>query len=30
MSEEEKEEAFVDYMKYGYHHPSMTKVAEKP
>ena len=28
MSEEEKEEAFMDYMKYGYHHPSMTKEVE--
>ena len=29
MSEEEKEEAFLDYMKHGYHHPSMTKEVEE-
>ena len=28
MSDEEKEGAFVDYMRKGYHHPSMTKVVE--
>ena len=28
LSEEEKEEAFMDYMKHGYHHPSMTKEVE--
>jgi hypothetical protein len=26
---EEKEEAFLHYMKYGYHHPSMTKEVEE-
>ena len=28
MNEEEKELAFMDYMRHGYHHPSMTKVIE--
>ena len=28
LNEEEKEEAFLDYMRKGYHHPSMTKVVE--
>ena len=28
LSEEGKEEAFMDYMKHGYHHPSMTKEVE--
>ncbi len=29
MNEEEKEEAFLHYMKFGYHHPSMTKEVEE-
>ena len=29
MSEDEKEEAFMDYIKHGYHHPSMTKEVEE-
>ena len=29
MSEEEKEIAFMNYMKHGYHHPSMTKEVEQ-
>ena len=28
MTEEEKEMAFLEYMKLGYHHPSMTKIIE--
>jgi hypothetical protein len=28
MDEEEKEEAFMHYLKRGYHHPSMTKEVE--
>ena len=28
MTDEEKKGAFVDYMRKGYHHPSMTKVVE--
>ena len=28
MNEEEKELAFMEYMRHGYHHPSMTKVIE--
>ena len=28
MNDEEKEEAFMDYMRKGYHHPSMTKIVE--
>ena len=28
LNEEEKETAFLDYMRNGYHHPSMTKVVE--
>ena len=29
MNEEEKDEAFMHYMKFGYHHPSMTKEVEE-
>ena len=29
MNEDEKEEAFLHYMKFGYHHPSMTKEVEE-
>ena len=28
MNEEEKDEAFMNYVRYGYHHPSMTKEVE--
>jgi len=28
MNDEEKEEAFMHYVRYGYHHPSMTKEVE--
>ena len=28
MSETEKEDAFLDFLRKGYHHPSMTKVVE--
>ena len=28
MTEEEKEMAFLEFMKHGYHHPSMTKIIE--
>jgi len=28
LNEEEKENAFMDYMRNGYHHPSMTKIVE--
>ena len=28
LNEDEKEKAFLDYMRNGYHHPSMTKVVE--
>jgi len=28
MNEDEKEEAFMEYLRHGYHHPSMTKVVE--
>ena len=28
LNEEEKENAFMDYMRNGFHHPSMTKVVE--
>jgi len=28
MNDEEKEEAFFHYMKFGYHHPSITKEVE--
>ncbi len=28
LNEEEKEIAFMDYMRNGYHHPSMTKIIE--
>ena len=29
MNEEEKDEAFLHYMKFGYHKPSMTKEVEE-
>ena len=29
MNDDEKEEAFLHYMKFGYHHPSMTKEVEE-
>ena len=29
MTEEEKEMAFLEYMRHGYHHPSMTKIIEE-
>jgi len=29
MNDEEKDEAFLHYMKYGYHHPSMTNEVEE-
>jgi len=29
MNDEEKDEAFLHYMKFGYHHPSMTKEVEE-
>jgi len=28
LTEDEKEQAFMDYVRYGYHHPSMTKQVE--
>jgi hypothetical protein len=28
LTEEEKEIAFLEYIKHGYHHPSMTKIIE--
>jgi len=29
MTEQEKEDSFVDFLKNGYHHPSMTKIIEE-
>ena len=29
MTDEEKEMAFLEYMRHGYHHPSMTKIIEE-